>query len=40
VATGWLVIFDQRRGQPPIAERTSAEAAHTPNGREVTVIRA
>jgi hypothetical protein len=40
VATGWLVIFDQRRGQPPIAERTKAEVARTPNGREVTVIRA
>jgi hypothetical protein len=40
VATGWLVIFDQRRGQPSIAERTSAEVAHTPSGREVTVIRA
>ena len=27
VATGWLMIFDQRGGQPPIAERTSAEEA-------------
>jgi hypothetical protein len=38
--TGWLVIFDQRSGQPPIAERTSAERAATPSGREVMVIRA
>lgn len=37
---GWLVIFDQRRGQPPLAERTRREAARTPAGREVAVIRA
>ena len=40
LATGWLVIFDQRTGQPPIAERTSSETASTPSGRTVTVIRA
>jgi hypothetical protein len=40
VATGWLVIFDQRRGLPPIAERTTTEAAVTASGRQVTVIRA
>lgn len=40
VDTGWLVIFDQRSGQPPIAERTSASTAATPSGRQVTVIRA
>lgn len=39
-ATGWLVIFDQRSGQPPIAERTIAETVTTPGGRAVTVIRA
>nr|WP_202944541.1 hypothetical protein [Oscillochloris trichoides] len=37
--TGWLVIFDQRPGQPPIAERTSAAPATTPGGREVVVVR-
>jgi hypothetical protein len=37
--TGWLVIFDQRSNQPPIAERTTTEAATTPQGRHVTVIR-
>ncbi|MBI4600514.1 MAG: ATP-binding protein [Planctomycetes bacterium] len=37
--TGWLVIFDQRPGQPPIAERTRAEEAATPGGRRVTVVR-
>jgi hypothetical protein len=36
--TGWLVIFDQRSGLPPIAERTDAVAATTPAGRVVTVI--
>lgn len=37
--TGWLVIFDQRRNQPPIAERTTTADATTPQGRRVTVIR-
>jgi hypothetical protein len=37
---GWLVIFDQRSNQPPIAERTSTEEATTTSGRPVTVIRA
>lgn len=36
--TGWLVIFDQRSGQPPIDERTSSQPAQTPAGRSVTVI--
>jgi hypothetical protein len=40
LASGWLVIFDQRTGQPPIAERTTSEPALTPSGRQVTVIRA
>jgi hypothetical protein len=38
--SGWLVIFDQRSGQPPIAERTRAEVAQTPSGRRVAVLRA
>ncbi|NMO19698.1 ATP-binding protein [Pyxidicoccus fallax] len=37
---GWLVLFDRRSGQPPIAERTRAEEARTPSGLPVTVIRA
>lgn len=40
LSTGWLVIFDRRSDQPPIAERTSATAAETPSGRHVTVVRA
>lgn len=40
VATGWLVIFDQQRGLPPIAERTAAEDVATVGGRTVTMIRA
>ena len=36
---GWLVIFDQREGLPPIAERTTTEMAQTQSGRQVTVIR-
>ncbi len=38
--SGWLVIFDRRSGQPPIAIRTRAEQALTPAGRRVTVLRA
>lgn len=38
--SGWLVIFDRRSGQPPIAERTRASAATSPSGRQVTVVRA
>jgi hypothetical protein len=40
VATRWLVLFDQRRGLPPIAERTTTEATTTPGGYQVTLIRA
>jgi hypothetical protein len=39
-ATGWLVVFDQRSGLPPIEQRTSTEVVRTPQGREVTLIRA
>ncbi|MCP3136359.1 ATP-binding protein [Pyxidicoccus xibeiensis] len=38
--SGWLVLFDRRSGQPPIAQRTRTEEARTPSGRPVTVIRA
>ncbi|MGH9832499.1 MAG: ATP-binding protein [Blastocatellia bacterium] len=38
--SGWLVIFDHRKGAPPISERTATENAVTPSGRAVTVIRA
>jgi hypothetical protein len=40
LATGWLVIFDRRSDQPPIAERTSATTVETPAGRRVSVVRA
>jgi AAA-like domain len=36
---GWLVIFDQRPGLPPIEERTTTELKTTTSGRSVTVIR-
>jgi hypothetical protein len=38
--SGWLVIFDQRSGQPDISQRTTTETATTPTYRAVTVIRA
>jgi len=40
LSTGWLVIFDRRSHQPPIAERTSATPAETPACRRVIVVRA
>ena len=36
---GWLVIFDQRRGLPPIADRTTKATATTITNRHITVIR-
>lgn len=38
--TGWLVLFDQRRGQLDISERTTAQEVMTPRGRTITLIRA
>jgi hypothetical protein len=37
--TGWLVIFDQRQGLPPISDRTTTESAKTPGNRAIVVIR-
>ena len=39
LSTGWLVIFDRRSGQPPIAKRTEASTTVTPAGRTITLIR-
>ena len=36
---GWLVIFDQRSGLPPIEDRTTTERRTTTSGRLVIVIR-
>jgi hypothetical protein len=38
--TGWLVIFDRRLGQPPIAERTTSAEQLSPQGRRIQVVRA
>jgi len=38
--TGWLVVFDLRPGQPRVAKRTFTEAAVTPAGKTITVVRA
>jgi hypothetical protein len=37
--TGWLVIFDRRKGLPPICDRTTTKIATSPAGLEITVIR-
>ena len=39
LSTGWLVIFDQREGLQPIAERTTTEQAMTIGNRPITIIR-
>ncbi|MEM9908043.1 MAG: ATP-binding protein [Cyanobacteria bacterium P01_D01_bin.44] len=39
LAQGWLVIFDQRPGLSALCDRTQTEAATTPGGRAITVIR-
>lgn len=38
--TGWLVIFDRRTGQPPIAERTACTEQLSHQGRHIWVVRA
>jgi hypothetical protein len=38
--TGWLVIFDRRSDQPPMAERTSSVEQRSPQGRRIQVVRA
>ena len=38
--TGWLIIFDRRAGQPPIAERTVSAEQTSPQGRRIQVVRA
>ena len=38
--TGWLVIFDRRSGQPPIAERTDSREVRSPAGRRIQLVRA
>ena len=37
--TGWLVIFDRRSDQPPIEQRTTCDTHHSPQGREIQVVR-
>ncbi len=36
---GWLVLFDQRSGQPPIEDRVTLGEATTASGRRVRVVR-
>lgn len=36
--SGWLIVFDQRAGLPPIEERTRSEVVTSPGGRRITVI--
>jgi hypothetical protein len=38
--SGWLVLFDRRSGQPPIAERTVHIEQRSPQGRCIAVVRA
>ena len=36
--SGWLIVFDQRTGLPPIEDRTRSETMASPSGRRITVI--
>lgn len=36
---GWLVIFDRRKGLPPVSQRIRANPTETPGGRQITVVR-
>lgn len=40
LSSGWLVIFDRRADQPPIAERTASSTTVSPQGRCIQVVRA
>ena len=37
--SGWLVIFDRRSGQVPLAERLSDSEQHSPSGRRIRLLR-
>jgi hypothetical protein len=40
LATGWLVVFDERSQAEATVVRTRRERARSPAGREITVIHA
>ncbi len=37
--SGWLVIFDRRSGQRPLAERIAEREQHSPGGRRIRLLR-
>ncbi len=37
--SGWLVIFDRRSGQPPLAERIAEREQTSPGGRRIRLLR-
>jgi hypothetical protein len=39
IDTGWLVLFDRRKGLPPVSQRLKSSEAKTPAGRDVVVVR-
>ncbi|MBK1644031.1 hypothetical protein CKO25_05045 [Thiocapsa imhoffii] len=40
LSSGWLVIFDRRADQPPMAERTASSTTVSPHGRSIELVRA
>jgi hypothetical protein len=36
---GWLVIFDRRKGLPPVSQRIRSTTQETPAGRQIIVVR-
>lgn len=39
IEDGWLVIFDRRKGLPPVSQRVRATKSETPAGRQIVVVR-
>lgn len=39
IDAGWLVIFDRRKGLPPVSQRVRSTGAETPSGRQIVVVR-
>ncbi len=37
--SGWLVLFDQRSGLPPVHERVKVEAVKLASGRNISIVR-
>lgn len=39
IQDGWLVIFDRRKGLPPVSQRIRTSTEESPGGRQIVVVR-